>query len=168
MERILITGSSAAGKTTLGKELSKKLNLKLFHLDKYFWKPNWVKPELDEWRETVFSLVEGDKWIIEGNYGSTFDIRFPKATMIIHFEISPYICLYRAIKRSIKTGKSVREDMAEGCFERFDIDFYKYILSYPKKFGPRVYQSRDEFFTGEFVIIRNSNDLNNLYSRLGV
>lgn len=150
------------------RSYQKKLNLRLIHLDKYYWQPNWIRPELLKWREIVSTLVEEDKWIIEGNYGSTFDIRFQRATMIIHFEIHPFICLYRAIKRTISTRDLVREDMAKGCSERLNLETYKYILSYPKKHNQKVYQSKKNFFSGELVVIKNDKDLENLYLKLKI
>ena len=114
MKRILITGSSGAGKTTLAKSIASHLDIPLIHLDKYFWEPNWGRPNMDQWRRTVGSLVKADSWVIEGNYGSTFDIRFPRATTLIHFDYPSYKCLYRCIKRKLLTGAKVREDMAKG------------------------------------------------------
>lgn len=49
MERILITGCSGAGKTTLAKKIAEKFELPLIHLDKIFWQPNWGKPDMDDW-----------------------------------------------------------------------------------------------------------------------
>ncbi len=41
MEKIVIIGSSGAGKSTLASELGEILKIKVIHLDRYFWQPNW-------------------------------------------------------------------------------------------------------------------------------
>ncbi|GAA4778642.1 hypothetical protein GCM10023231_01470 [Olivibacter ginsenosidimutans] len=47
--RIMIIGSCGADKTTLSKQLGKLLALPIIHLDKEYWKPNWVKSSKEEW-----------------------------------------------------------------------------------------------------------------------
>lgn len=39
-ERSLIIGSPGSGKSTFAKQLSQKMNVPVFHLDKLFWKNN--------------------------------------------------------------------------------------------------------------------------------
>ena len=48
-KRIMIVGSSGSGKTTFSRNLHKKLNLPVIHLDKLFWKENWVQTPREEW-----------------------------------------------------------------------------------------------------------------------
>ncbi|MCT1577778.1 hypothetical protein M3E13_12690 [Oceanobacillus kimchii] len=50
--------------------------------------------------------MERESWIIDGNYGGTMEIRLHAADTIIFLHISRYICLFRAIKRSIKFSES--------------------------------------------------------------
>lgn len=159
MERILITGCSGAGKTTLARGLSRKFNLPLIHLDQHFWQPNWEKPNMDEWYKKVEKMALEEKWIMEGNYASTFEVRFRRATMLIHFDIPRLLCLYRCIKRRMLTGRKVRSDMAEGCIERFELNFYKYIWSYPLEHNPIVYEAREKYFNGDFVILKSPSDV---------
>ena len=59
MKRVLIIGSSGAGKSTLARSLSEKTGLKIIHLDKIYWKPNWIEPEKDEWKETLEKVMRG-------------------------------------------------------------------------------------------------------------
>ena len=52
-KRILIIGCAGSGKSTLAKKLSKKLQLPIIHLDKYFWGENWDRPTDEEWEKKV-------------------------------------------------------------------------------------------------------------------
>jgi adenylate kinase family enzyme len=61
MQRIMIIGSSGSGKSTLGRLLQEKTNLPLIHLDKHYWKPNWVEPSKEEWEAIQKPLAERDK-----------------------------------------------------------------------------------------------------------
>ena len=69
MTKIAIIGSGGSGKSVLARQLGDVLNIEVIHLDAVHWRPGWVEPPDDEWRETVESLVTGESWIIDGNYG---------------------------------------------------------------------------------------------------
>src|SRR6478672_8699445 len=69
MQKILIIGSSGAGKSTFAKQLGEITGIEVVHLDKVYWRPNWVEMPKDEWRKTVAHLLAGDTWIMDGNYG---------------------------------------------------------------------------------------------------
>ncbi|MDR2096312.1 MAG: hypothetical protein LBP76_12475 [Treponema sp.] len=75
-KRIMIIGSCGSGKTTLAIQLSNILKLPIIHLDKEYWKPGWVETSKEEWENKQNKLVLDENWIIDGNYGGTFDIRF--------------------------------------------------------------------------------------------
>jgi adenylate kinase family enzyme len=83
MKRIAIIGSCGAGKSTLARQMGTILGLEVIHLDSFFWKPGWVETPRVEWRSTVENLVKRETWIIDGNYGSTFDIRLEAADTIV-------------------------------------------------------------------------------------
>jgi adenylate kinase family enzyme len=39
--RVVIVGASAAGKSTFARQLAKKIQLPLIHMDEIMWKPGW-------------------------------------------------------------------------------------------------------------------------------
>lgn len=131
MKRIAIVGSGGAGKSTLSRELGEITGLPLVHLDHHYWKPGWVETPHDEWRIIQGELYDGDVWIVDGNYNRTFDIRFTRADTVIVLAFSRYRCLLRALTRSLRNyGKCVQ---ADGCPERFDLSFYRWIWNFPKE-----------------------------------
>lgn len=66
-KKIAIIGCAGSGKTTLAFKLKKKLNLPLYHLDQYYWKPGWGRCDFEIFRKTYDLLCEQDAWIIEGS-----------------------------------------------------------------------------------------------------
>ena len=128
MQRILILGCCGAGKSTLARILSEESNLPIIHLDQHYWQPNWVEPSKEEWTAKVKHLITQDRWIMDGNYGGTLDMRIKRADTIIYLDASTFKCLYRVIKRILKYRGSVRPDMPAGCPERFDLSFLHYVL----------------------------------------
>ena len=167
MKRILIIGNGGSGKSTFAKKLHQKLNLELIHLDNLFWKPNWIQTPKLEWHNVVQELIQKEKWIIDGNFNSTLEMRIEKADTIIFFDMKRKTCLWNATKRIIKGKyfKVERNDITKGCNEKFDTEFFRWIWNYNKKVRPhyldllnslkdekqviifRDYKDRDSFLT---------------------
>jgi adenylate kinase family enzyme len=133
MKKVLIIGSSGAGKSTLSKKLSEKTGLKIIHLDKIYWKPNWTEPEKNEWKRTLVKVMQDEAWIMDGNYSGTLDLRLPACDTVIFLDMPPAVCVYRVLKRVAFSYKKTRSDMAEGCPEKFDWEFLKWIWDFENR-----------------------------------
>lgn len=137
--RIMVTGCCGAGKSTLARQLHQRLpHLPLIHLDQEYWNPGWVETEPDLWRKRVTQLAAQEAWIIDGNYGGTFDIRLACADWVIFLDRSRWVCLRRCINRIIRSYGRTRPDLAPGCPERFDYEFLKYVYNFPVKKRPEL------------------------------
>lgn len=133
MKRILVIGSSGAGKSTFAIHLSQRVKIPVIHLDFHHWNAGWVETPKDEWRKKVEELIKGESWIIDGNFSSTLDIRLAACDTVIFLDMSRSLCLWRVLKRLFMYRKRKRPDMAEGCFERFDFEFIKYVWNFPNR-----------------------------------
>jgi adenylate kinase family enzyme len=130
MKRIMIIGCSGSGKSTFSRKLNKLTQIPLVHLDQKYWKSNWVEPSKEAWRKTISEVVKEDQWIMDGNFSGTWDLRIPRADTIIFLDQPTYVCLYRVLKRIISNYGKTRPDMPAGCPERFDLQFFHYVLIY--------------------------------------
>jgi adenylate kinase family enzyme len=146
MQRVLIIGNSGAGKSTLALRLGELTGLPVVHLDAHFWQPGWVQTERSVWRRRVAELIAGPRWIIEGNYGSSLDIRLPRADTVIWLDFSTPICFWRAIKRVVTNFGNVRPDLAPGCPEEFDWEFLKWVWHFRKNERPQIVERIEHYF----------------------
>jgi adenylate kinase family enzyme len=87
-KRIAILGCSGSGKSTLARHLGAILDIEVFHLDTYYWKPNWIEPDPAEFEGVVREIIQRDTWIIEGNYRITRDARLDASDTIIYLNES--------------------------------------------------------------------------------
>ena len=126
----MVIGCSGSGKSTFSRKIADIIEIPIYHLDKYYWKPNWTETKKSDWEKIVAKLAALPNWIIDGNYGGTMDIRIKEADTIIYLDRSSWTCLWRVIKRIYKYHGQVRPDMPEGCKERFDFDFLHYVAVY--------------------------------------
>lgn len=156
MNRIAIVGSPGAGKTTFSKKLASKLELPLYHLD-YFYHDNAFHYAEDKaaWREKVTKLADQPTWMIDGNYKSTFDIRFPKADTIVYLDYPRGLALWRALQRRIKLHGKLRDDMPSSWREKFTFELLKFIWTYNKIERPKVYALLQKYQDKNIVILRN-------------
>lgn len=135
-QRIAVVGSGGAGKSTFARRLQERTGLPVIHLDREHWRPGWVETPADEWRVKVAHLVSGDRWIMDGNYGGTLELRVARADAVVFFDFPRATCLWGIVKRRTKRGG--RPDMGEGCPERLDLQFLRWVWRYNKDSRPEV------------------------------
>lgn len=129
MDRIMIFGFSGGGKSTLARKMGEILGIEPLHFDAIHWLPDWTESTREYKREIVKPILGRDRWIIEGNYHKIYwQERLELADTIIFINVNRFTCLWQAWKRSrIYKGKT-RPDMGEGCTEKFDLEFAKWVF----------------------------------------
>lgn len=155
MSRIMVIGPSGAGKSTLARQLGSLLKMDVIHLDRRYWNAGWRETPKPEWSEKVAAMTQGEEWIIDGNYSSTMDIRLKRADRVVFLDFSRARCIVRAVKRRIQWQGKTRPDMAEGCPERIDWKFLKWIWTYPKRSRPATLERLKHLPPGTKVYVLN-------------
>ena len=138
MQCVSIIGCCGAGKSTLSRRLNELSNLPLIHLDREFWMDGWTPSNRDDFREHMTSVYQQNEWIIDGHYYSTLDDRLRYSDTVYHLDYSTSLCLFRTFKRMIIGYGRDRDDCANGCPERFDWEFVRYVFGFRKMFRERT------------------------------
>jgi len=110
--RVLVTGMAGSGKSTFSRALAARTGLPVIHLDLQYWKPGWVEPSDNEWREKQRSLFAADAWIADGNYYETLDLPLERAETVVFLDTPWWICAARAFARGLRKPEGA---MPEGC-----------------------------------------------------
>lgn len=154
MQRVLIIGPCGAGKSTLAAELGRTLDLPVYHMDQLNWRPGWVESSKDEIRARLAAITASDRWLIDGNYGGTLDARLARADTVVYLDFPIRLCAWRVLRRIWTYRGQTRPDMTEGCPERFDLEFFLYLLAWNS--GPRLRtEERLREYGGRVVRLRN-------------
>ena len=128
--KIAIIGYSGSGKSTLARQLGAYYHAPVIHLDALYWKPGWQhcsRAELAAQTEDI--LDHQTSWVIDGNYSAAaYERRMREADQILYLDFPRYLCLFRALKRRVCYHGKTRPDMAEGCAEKFDWEFFRWLM----------------------------------------
>ena len=138
MKRVAVIGRGGAGKSMFARELGERTSLPVIHLDRLFWKPGWVPMPADEWHALHAELIEPDRWIIDGNYGSTMEARTQAADTVVFLDLPRLVCLWGALQRQWRHRAGGRPDMVPGQRERLDFMFLWWIVRYPDRVLARL------------------------------
>ncbi|GAB2183655.1 P-loop NTPase family protein [Roseibium sp. LAB1] len=155
MKRVVIAGCPGSGKSRAARTLSDLTGLPVIHLDSHYWQPGWQRPSPEAWRATMKELIARPRWIMDGNYGSTLDLRLKAADTLVYLDFSTRLCASRVLRRSfLGLGGTRGGELPDGCLERFDWPFFKFVLNYRRSRRDRDLESMRAFSGTRHVFTR--------------
>ena len=101
MQRIVVVGISGAGKSTLAKALSDRNRLPYVPLDELFWGPQWQPKPAPVFAGLVQQAVDGERWVVDGNYATVRQHIWPTAQAVIWLNVSLPVTLWRVLRRTV-------------------------------------------------------------------
>jgi adenylate kinase family enzyme len=169
VNRICVLGCPGAGKSRLAARLSAMTSLPVISLDRQYWQAGWEPLCEGEWQREHESLACGTRWIIDGNYTGTMDVRLALADVAIYLDVPRYLCLLRVVLRTLRFWRRVRPDGPFGCRERFDRDFFSYIWNFRRAHHTRIMATlAKRSKTCRVFVIRTEQDYADLLDILSV
>ena len=139
-QKAIIIGCPGAGKSTFARKLSDKMHLPLYYLDMLWHKPDRTTVDRNIFDEKLKEIVLKEKWIIDGNYGRTLEMRIQWCEAIFLLDFPVEECLAGAKSR---IGKQ-RVDMP-WLETQFDEEFKHWIMDFPKNELPIIYELLDRY-----------------------
>lgn len=155
MERIMIIGCGGSGKSTLALQLGERTGLPVVHLDQLFWTPGWVSVSKEEFDRRHRKAIAQEKWIIDGNFDRTIPERLTRCDTVVYLDFSRLACIMGVTKRILTTNGKVRPDMGEGCPERFDWDFLRWVWNFNKNKREKNYRLLNDAQGIQVIILKN-------------
>jgi len=155
MKRVLIAGSPGSGKSRAARTLGDLTGLPVIHLDSHYWLPGWQRPSREAWRATIQELIARPRWIMDGNFVSTLDLRLEAADTLVYLDFSTLTCAARVARRSLfGRGKNPDDDLPEGRLDRIDWPFFRFVLGYRRTHRERDLQSIQAFGGSRYLFTR--------------
>ena len=153
-KRVIVIGPGGAGKSYFSKQLASITGLPLYHLDNIFWKSDRTHISRDEFDERLLKILKEDKWIIDGDYSRTYELRMNYADTIYFLDFPLETALKGVESRIGKQRDDIpwKEDVFDPEFKQWIIDWYKetlpmvreLLVQYKDSKNIIVFKSREE------------------------
>ena len=116
--RLVVIGTSGAGKTTVAKRIASILDVPHIELDSYRYGPNWTKTPDDVVRDRLSEALRAEAWVADGNYyRMARDVVWPRATTVVWLDYSIHVVMWRLFGRTMRR-RILQEELWNGNRER--------------------------------------------------
>ena len=152
-QKIIVIGCSGSGKSSLSKKLRDVTGLPLFHLDNIWWQSDKSHISREEFDQKLDEILLTDRWMIDGDYSRTYEMRFQACDTIIFLDYPVDVCMNGIKERIGKnrtdipwTEQALDSELVK-LVERYETDNRPVILSLFEKYPDAakfVFKSRLE------------------------
>ena len=140
MKKVLVIGCPGSGKSTFSRALHSALGLPLYHLDMLYWNADKTTVEKSVFLQRLEEALKKDRWIIDGNYLSTMELRLKNCDTVIFLDYPLSTCIGGVLER---LGKP-RSDMP-WTETKEDEEFMDFIKSFEEKSRPEVMKLLEKY-----------------------
>ena len=153
MKKVIVIGCPGSGKSTVSRALHNKTGIPLYHLDMMYWNADKTTAEKSVFLERLSTVLEKDEWIIDGNYGSTMELRMAACDTMFFLDYPLDVCLDGIRARR---GKP-RSDMPWIETEE-DAEFTEFIKNYNEQQKPKVLELLEKYSDKNIVIFKSGEE----------
>ena len=153
MKKIIIIGCPGSGKSTFARALHNKTGIPLYYLDMLNWNSDKTTVSKDVFIERLKKVLSEDEWIIDGNYGSSMELRMAECDTVFFLDFDSDICI-SGIKD--RMGKQ-RPDMP-WIETQEDPEFLEFIKNYNTDSRPKVIELLKKYNDKDIVIFKNREE----------
>ena len=147
--RVIILGCPGSGKSTFARSLQARTGLPLFHLDNIWWKTDRTHISREEFDIRLSAILQGGKWIIDGDYSRTYETRFIACDTVIFLDFSAEDCM-KGIRERV--GQS-RPDIP-WAESQPDPELLDLVSNYHRDNCPKLYSLIEKYSDRQVLIFR--------------
>ena len=153
MKKVVVIGSPGAGKSVFSRKLEKVTGLPLYHLDMLYHNEDGTHITREELIEKLSEIFKEDKWIIDGNYQKTLELRIQQCDTVFLLDFPTDICIEGAQARI-----GTKRDDLPWIEKELDESFKKCIMDFSKEKLPQIYEILSKYIDKKKIIIFKSRE----------
>ena len=149
MKKVIVIGCPGSGKSTFARALHEKTGLPLVYLDRLYWNADRTTVDKATFRARLLAAMERDAYIIDGNYGSTMELRMKACDTVFFLDYDTETCLSGIRARR---GKE-RPDMPWIEYGE-DAEFVAFVRNFATESRPKVLALLETYAEKQIYVFR--------------
>ncbi len=110
MRRISVVGTSGSGKSTVARNIARRLEVPYIELDAIHHQANWTPMSAADFRVAVAERTAGDAWVADGNYRTKLgDLVWQRADTVVWLDLPRWLVMYQVVTRTVGRALTRRE-----------------------------------------------------------
>jgi adenylate kinase family enzyme len=150
VEKVAVVGCAGSGKSCLARQLAWILRAPVTHLDAVFYDDDWNELPPEKFAAAQHDLVTRPRWVIDGNYNSTLEIRLRACDAVILMDVPTLTALRGILTRQIRHGAGHK---GNGVHNRIHWGVIRYVATYRRKMRPQVLAKIDKLAAGHAEVV---------------
>ena len=163
MQKIMVIGCPGSGKSTYARALHDITGLPLYHLDMLYWNADRTIVPKEVFLARLAETIEKDSWIIDGNYGSTMELRLQACDTVFFLDYPLDVCMDGIISRRGKERPDMPWIESE---DDVDEEFVEFVKNYNSENRPEVVALLEKFADKEIIIFKSRTEADDFLREL--
>ena len=157
MKKIIVIGCPGSGKSTFARALHAATGIPLHYLDMINWNADRTTVPEEVFLERLQQAMSGESWIIDGNYGSTIEMRLQACDTVFFLDYPLEVCLAGIESRRGTERPDMPWVEAPG---EVDENFIRFIENYREESRPGVMELLQKYADREIHIFTDRAQAN--------
>jgi len=102
MKRVLIVGTSGAGKSTIAKIVAARIGVAYYASDDFYWERDWQPARIDRVNRLIDEVLEKPSWVLDGNFEHRWQDVWNQADQIVWLDYSLPRVLWQVASRNVR------------------------------------------------------------------
>ncbi len=164
MRRVIVIGCPGSGKSTFARALRDKTGLPLHHLDMMYWRTDGTTVPKEDFRSALAQVLDDERWIVDGNYASTMELRLQKCDTVFFLDYSTEVCLDGLNSRRGKPRPDLPWVEPE---DRVDEEFLSFVKNYRANSRPAVVALLEKYREKKICVFQTREDADRYLEGMG-